>query len=171
MSNSHQQYVFGLRWETRCVVAFIIVTFVGIVTMIYADALASSLILGSLIIVGSALALSLRQLLRDDYLHTTSATTIVAMVPPISLATVYVGMLSSWMQRMGFGMFMRIGVTSLIVWSVVAGSMSLSATESTLVLVTSVSTSVIRQAAVRSWYLVPWTTGAICLMLLRVLLS
>lgn len=169
MSNSSQQYVFGLRWETRCLIAFIVLTFVGIVTMIYADTFASSLVLGSLTVVGIAIAITLRQLLREDYLHTTPTSTIVALIPPISMATVYVGMISSWMQRVGFGTFMRVAVTSLLLWSVVAVALPLTTFESTLVLLTSAATSILRQITGPSRYLLPWTLGLLCLMMLRTL--
>lgn len=169
MSNSAHRYVVGLRWETRCVIALIVLTVVGIVAMMYADAFASGLVLSCLIALGIALAITLRQLLRDDYLHTTSAVTLISLIPPVSLATVYVGMLSSWMQRVGFGTFMRVAVTSVLLWSVVAVALPLTTLESTLVLLASATTSILRQITGPSRYLLPWTVGLLCLMLLRTL--
>ena len=153
MSNTAHPYVFGLRWETRCVIAFIVLTFSGIVTMLYADASATGLIRSSLIVLGTALAAVLRHFLRDDYLHTTSSTTLLALIPPISVATVYAGMLSSWMQRVGFGTVIRVTVTSLLLWGVVASAFPLTLPENLVTLVVSVATSVTRQITRPSRYL------------------
>ncbi len=156
MTSSAYNYVQGLRWETRFVISFIVVSFVALVAMLYADAVVSRIIASTLVILATGLATTLRHLLRNDYLHTSSFATAIALVPPISLATVYVGMLSSWMQRVGFGVMMRIGVTSLLLWSVVTVSLHLSLIESTVVFVMSGITAIMRQVSGPNRYLLPW---------------
>jgi hypothetical protein len=82
--------------------------------------------------------------------------TAVALVPPFSLATVHVGMISSWMQRVGFGVPMRVGVSSLLLWSVVSVGLHCSLGESALLLAASITTAALRNLAPMSLYLVPW---------------
>lgn len=157
MTSNAYNYVQGLRWETRLVISCIVVSCVALVAMLYADAVVSLIVVAALLTCATGVAATLRHLLRADYLHTSSMLTVIACFPPVSFATVYVGMLSSWMQRVGFGMLMRIGVTSLLLWSLVAVSLHLTLIESTAVFVASVTTAVVRQVSGPNRYLLPWT--------------
>jgi len=156
MSLRSHTYVSGLRWETRLVITYIVFACCAVVTMLNVEPVAAYIVLGTLCILGTALAATLRSLLRDDYLHTTPAMTAVALVPPFSLATVHVGMISSWMQRVGFGVPMRVGVSSLLLWSVVSVGLHCSLGESALLLAASITTAALRNLAPMSLYLVPW---------------
>lgn len=161
MSLRSHTYVSGLRWETRLVIMYIVVACCAVVAMLTVEPIAAYVLLAALGIVGIVLAATLRSLLRDDYLHTTPATTLLALVPPFSLATVHVGMVSSWMQRVGFCAPMRIGVTSLLLWSVVSVGLHCSLEESALLLSASVTTAAMRNLAPTSLYLIPWVAATL----------
>ncbi len=156
MARTANNYVLGLRWETRLVISYLVVTFAALPTMLNVEVVVSRIILATLIVFGSGLALALRSLLRDDYLHTSAASTLVVLLPPVTPATVYVGLISSWMQRVGFGVVMRVAVTSTLLWSVIAAGMQLSTAQSAVVLAASLATSVARQLLGSSRYLLPW---------------
>lgn len=171
MTRTGNRYIHGLKWETRFVISFIVVTCTAVVGMIYADRTMAIVILGLLAGLGITIAGVLRSLLRDDYLHTTSLLTIVALTPPFAFATVYIGLLTSWMQRVGFGPLMRTAVTSVMLWSVVAAGFQMSATESTVVLLVSFMSSVVRQLAGPSLYLLPWTLLIVTYIMINVVLT
>ena len=137
MSLRSHTYVSGLRWETRLVITYIVFACSAVVTMLNVEPVAAYIVLGTLCIVGTALAATLRSLLRDDYLHTTPAVTVVALVPP-------------------FGAPMRIGVTSVLLWLVVSVGLHCSLAESALLLAASITTAALRNLAPTSLYLVPW---------------
>lgn len=156
MARTANNYVLGLRWETRLVISYLVATFAALPAMLNVEAVVSRIILATLIVLGSGLALALRSLLRDDYLHTSAAWTLLSLLPPVTPATIYVGLISSWMQRVGFGVVMRVAVTSTLLWSVVAAGLQLSTTQSAVVFATSIATSAARQLLGSSRYLLPW---------------
>lgn len=156
MARTVNNYVLGLRWETRLVISFLVATFAALPAMLNVEVVVSRIILATLVVFGSGLALALRSLLRDDYLHTSTSSTLVSLLPPVTPATVYVGLISSWMQRVGFGVFMRVAVTSTLLWSVIAAGLQLTTTQSAVVLAASVATSAARQLLGSSRYLLPW---------------
>jgi hypothetical protein len=171
MTRTDERYIHGLRWETRFVISYIVVTCMAVLGMIYADTIVSAIILTTLVILGMSMAGVLRSLLRDDYLHTSSFATAISLIPPFAFVTVYVGLLTSWMQRVGFGPFMRIAVTSLMLWSVVAVGFRVSTAESAVVLSASVMSAVVRQLAGPSFYLLPWALLVAVYAIVHVVLS
>lgn len=162
-------YVSGLRWETRLVIMYIVVASCAVVTMLNVEPIAAYIVLATVSVVGVALAATLRALLRDDYLHTTPTITVLALLPPFSLATVNIGMISSWMQRVGFGMPMRIGVTSVLLWLVVSVGLQSSPSESALWLAASVTSAMMRNMGPRSLYLIPWVAATLGFMIIATL--
>jgi hypothetical protein len=171
MTRTDKKYIHGLKWETRFVISYIVVTCMAVLGMIYADATVAAIILTTLIVLGISLAGVLRSLLRDDYLHTSSFATVLSLIPPFAFVTVYVGVLTSWMQRVGFGPLMRIAVTSLMLWTVIAAGFRISTAESAVVLSTSVLSAVVRQVAGPSFYLLPWTLLVIGYVIVHMVMS
>lgn len=156
MAAPQQTYVLGLRWESRSIIAYIALSFVMIGWMAFVDHDTARFALIVLMLLGSWLAFELKNVLRDDYLHVSSGMTGVSLLPGVSLATVYVGMLGSWMRRVGFGPTMRVAVPSFMLWSVTTAGLHLGLVPSVLVFGVSVSTSVLREVSGPSRFLIPW---------------
>lgn len=105
-------YLLMRRWETRLVIAWIVMISIGVLCLFVSMALAQWISLLT-IAIGVLLYLLLSSAVSPTYSGTTGAAKMIFALPPMMISALFFGVLDRWMRRVGFGVKMRVGVTSL----------------------------------------------------------
>jgi hypothetical protein len=147
-------YLTALRWESRLVIAYILLLVGGLFV-------SAPLV----ILIGAALAVMCIMRIRPDYAHTTPLGSVVAVLPPLSIGLVLFGLIQSWMGRVGFGPLMRMSVTTALGTLVGMAATDLPIMVTPLLTLTALLSAVLREYAPANMYLAPVGVAALVLAL------
>ncbi|MCX6139976.1 MAG: hypothetical protein NTX15_03970 [Candidatus Kapabacteria bacterium] len=136
-----------ISWISSCAITIVL-------TWLFQKQLLSIFSL-TFIIAGTILSLLVKRYIRSDYLHLEGVWQILALLPPFSVSMIFFGMIQTWMQRVGFGVSMRVTIVTTL-GTILAGlAMSSNLTQVAMVFTVAFCSSVLRERASSGWYLIP----------------
>ncbi len=158
------RYLAALRWESRLVVTLLVATPVAYVVALrdgHKTVLLTTILVA---LIGTLLAYGLRRTLRKDYLHIGGVWLVLGILPPFCFGAIIFGMVQTWMQRVGFGMKMRIGVVTTLATLLSAMMISDSTALIAVFLLVNFVSALVRERAEQNWYLVPCSVLILVMM-------
>ena len=157
-------YLTALRWESRLVITLLVAT--PLAYFVASLGGHKTVLLTTILValVGTLLAFGLRRTLRKDYLHIDGVWLVLGILPPFCFVAIIFGMVQTWMERVGFGLKMRIGVVTtlatLLSTMIISDSIALIA----VFLFVNFVSAIVRELAEPNWYLVPCSVLILVMM-------